>query len=116
MIVLTTSSGIQNCSITPRNANLDKCIFHDEIENTYTEVVIAGFTEEAYYIEIELDFTGSFQLMENRFYMMLIYDIDTNILLKEKVFCTDQPITTFNVNQGQYISNNSANNFIVLNS
>jgi hypothetical protein len=116
MIVLTSSIGTKLCNITPRSAYVDLCVFHDEIENSNFEVSIEEIVVQEYYVELKLEFNASNQLVENRFYMMILYDIDGNILLKEKVFCTDQPISTFSVNKGQYISNNSANNFIVLNS
>jgi hypothetical protein len=116
MIVLGTTLGNQVCSITPRSASIDQCVFHDEIENTDFDVTIDAVNIEAYYVDLVLDFTTQTQLVENRFYMMTLYDDAGAVLLKEKVFCTDQPISTFSVNKGQYISNNSANQFIVLNS
>lgn len=116
MVVLGTSLGNQTCSITPRSAAIETCVFHDEIENTDFNVAIDSVIVQSYYVDLVLDFTAPTQLVENRFYMMTLFDINNNVLLKEKVFCTDQPISTFSVNKGQYTTNNSANNFIVLNS
>jgi|LauGreDrversion4_2_1035121.scaffolds.fasta_scaffold872963_1 hypothetical protein len=115
MVVLGTNLGIQMCSITPRSAAINECVFHDEIENTDFTVAIESVTVQSYFVDLELEFTLPTQLIENRFYMMTLYGDSGEILLKEKVFCTDQPITTFSVNYGQYQTNNSPNNFIVIN-
>lgn len=116
MIVLTSTIGNKTCSITPRSGAIETCVFHDEINNTDFNVEITDIEIESYYVNLSLEFTALNKLVENRFYMMTLFDNLGSILLKEKVFCTDQPISTFSVNKGQYISNTSSNNFIVLNS
>ena len=57
--------------------------------------------------------TAIFPVEENHFYWMQIKDISGNLLLKERMFCTNQPIDTFSVNDGEYISNQTTNDFIM---
>ena len=37
-----------------------------------------------------------------------------NVVFKDKVFCTNQNVTTYSVNKNAYTSNTTANDFIVL--
>ena len=36
-----------------------------------------------------------------------------DLIFRGKVFCTDQPIVSFSVNNGKYVSNSTTNQFIV---
>jgi len=56
---------------------------------------------------------GIFPTKENHFYWLQVYDANQNLILKERMFCTNQPIDTFSVNNGQYISNQTTNDFIM---
>lgn len=50
---------------------------------------------------------------ENHFYWAILKDTNNNVLLKERIFCTNQQIDTFSVNHGGYISNTTTNDFIM---
>lgn len=50
---------------------------------------------------------------ENHFYWAILKDFNNNVLLKERVFCTNQNIDTFSVNNGGYVSNQTTNDFIM---
>ena len=79
-------------------------------ENTNVTQVVAGtFTAGAYVY----DFSGILPTEENQFYWAVIKDGAGNLLLKERMFCTNQPIDTFSVNDGQFISNTTTNDFIM---
>ena len=44
---------------------------------------------------------------------MLVLKDGTDILFKDKVFCTNQPLVSFSVNNGQYVSSTTTNDFII---
>jgi hypothetical protein len=56
---------------------------------------------------------GVFPTKENHFYWLMIYNANQNLILKERMFCTNQPKGTFSVNNGQYLSNQTTNDFIM---
>ena len=79
-------------------------------ENTNVHVSVAGtFTAGDYVYQ----FTAILPTEENRFYWMVLKDANGDLVLKERIFCTNQPIDTFSVNNGGYISNQTTNDFIM---
>ncbi len=109
MIVLTTTLDPQLFSFIPRSADFDIVEITDD--QTNETILIEGwtFTEGDYYSTLE----AGFELVENHFYNLVVKD-GTNIVYRDRIFCTDQPIVTFSVNNGQYTSNTTANTFILL--
>jgi hypothetical protein len=108
MIVLTTTLDPQIFSFIPRSSDFDIVEITDD--QTNETILIEGwtFTEGDYYSTLEAEF----ELVENHFYNLVVKD-GTNIVYRDRIFCTDQPIVTFSVNNGQYTSNTTANTFIV---
>jgi hypothetical protein len=108
MIVLTTTLDPQTFSFIPRSSDFDIVEITDD--QTNETILIEGwtFTEGDYYSTLEAEF----ELVENHFYNLVVKD-GTNIVYRDRIFCTDQPIVTFSVNNGQYTSNTTANTFIV---
>jgi hypothetical protein len=80
----------------------------DEQTNVTTTVTITSSTQGAYVNTI----TATFALVDNHTYTLLLSNGST-ICHKDKVFCTNQSIATFSVNNGQYTSNTTTNTFIV---
>ena len=110
MIVLTTNNiTSQTFSCTPRVGTITDMLITDESENVTTNVAITTQGASSYYYVIG----GVFNLTENRFYMIELKDSNGNRLLLEKAFCTDQPLATFSVNNGQYVVNTTTNEFII---
>jgi len=107
MIVLTTSTSNQSFKCIPRAA-FDTIEITDEETNTTTSVNIVSVVYGSYITTI----TAAFNLKENHFYTLSLKD-GSDIIFKDKVFCTDQNIVTFSVNNGQYTSNTTSNTFIV---
>jgi hypothetical protein len=79
-------------------------------ENTNDTVPVAGLFTTGDYVH---SFSGVLPTLENHFYWAVIKDGGGNLLLKERMFCTNQPIDTFSVNDGEYISNTTTNDFIM---
>jgi hypothetical protein len=108
MIVLTTSTSAQTFSFIPRFENYTAMAITDDQTNVTTTVSITSSTQGGYVNTI----TATFALIESHTYTILLSNGAT-ICYKDKIFCTDQSISTFSVNNGQYISNATTNTFIV---
>jgi len=108
MIVLNTEITPQTFNLIPRRSNFDLVQITDELTNKTVIIDTYTFTEGDYYSTFEAEFN----LVENRFYILTIKDGDQTIY-KDKIFCTNQSLVTFSVNNGQYVSNSTTNEFIV---
>jgi len=108
MVVLTTSLLEQSFYFISRSNAIDGMFLTDEQTNTTTEVTINTLTIGDYTNIISAEFT----LVENHFYMMELRE-GANVVFKDKVFCTDQQLVTFSVNDGQYVVNSTINDFII---
>ena len=107
MIVLTTSNSAQTFSFISRDTPTSMVLTDDQT-NTPVTVSITSQTSGDYVNTI----TATFDLTEGHFYDLVLYK-NTNIVYKDRIFCTDQNIVTFSVNNGQYTSNTTSNTFIV---
>ena len=107
MIVLTTSTSAQTFSFIPRDIPTSMVITDDQT-NTPVTVAITSQTNGDYVKTI----TATFALKEGHFYDLVLYK-NTDIVYKDRIFCTDQNIVSFSVNNGQYTSNTTSNTFIV---
>ena len=108
MIILTPSTSAQTFSFIPRFENYTTMAITDEQTNVTTTVSITSSTQGGYVNTI----TATFALVNNHMYTLLLSNGST-ICHKDKVFCTDQSISTFSVNNGTYTSNATTNTFIV---
>jgi len=108
MIILTTENVLtQTFPLITRGGTLTDIVLKDE--QTNVEIPLSyTTTQESYYTIIQ----SIFNLVENHFYTLTCFN-DSEIIYRDKVFCTDQPIVTFSVNNGQYTSNTTTNEFIV---
>ena len=108
MIVLTPSTSPQTFSCIPRDNTFNVMQITDEQTNVTSTITITSITTGAYVYTI----TASFALIEGHTYN-LVLKFGNNIIYKDKVFCTAQPLVTFSVNNNQYVSNSTTNDFIV---
>ena len=107
MIVLTTSTSAQTFSFIPRDG-FDTMIITDDQTNTPSTIAITSSTQGDYISTI----TASFALKQGHFYDLVLKQ-GTDVVYKDRIFCTDQNIVTFSVNNGEYTSNTTANTYIV---
>ena len=108
MIVLTTVLTPQTFNFIPRSSAFNLVQITDELTNTTVVIDTYTFTEGDYFSTLE----SEFNLVENRFYILTIKD-KSQTVYKDKIFCTNQSLETFSVNNGQYVSNSTTNEFIV---
>jgi hypothetical protein len=107
MIVLSTSISAQTFSFISRDG-FDTMIITDDQTNTPTTIAITSSTQGDYVNTI----TASFALKEGHFYDLVLKQ-GTDIVYKDRIFCTDKNIVNFSGNSGEYVSNTTANTYIV---
>jgi hypothetical protein len=83
-------------------------VLTDDQTNVPATIAIISQTSGSYVNTI----TAEFDLIEGHFYDLVLYK-NTDIVYKDRIFCTDQNIVTFSVNNGEYTSNTTTNTFIV---
>jgi hypothetical protein len=93
MIVLTTSNSAQTFSFVPRKTGYNTMQIIDEIENTTETVAITSSVAGDYTHSI----TATFDLVEGRSYLLVLKN-GSNIIYRDKIYCTDSPLTNFSVN------------------
>lgn len=108
MIVLTPSGSPQTFSFIPRSNVYTLMQITDDQTNITSNVAITSSTTGDYVNTI----TATFALVEGHFYNLVLKNGAT-IVFKDRVFCTAQSLVTFSVNNGQYVSNTTSNEFIV---
>lgn len=108
MIILTTDTTPQNFVFIPRSSSFDTVEITDDQTNETVSITPYTYTQGEYYDEIEAEFN----LVENHFYNLVIKAEDI-VVYRDRIFCTDQSLVTFSVNNGQYVSNSTTNEFIV---
>ena len=108
MIILTTSTNDQTFVFIPRSHTFNYVGITDEQTGVTTEITGYTHTVGDYYDTLEAEFN----LVENHFYD-LVFINGAVVVYKDRIFCTNQNVNTFTVNNGQYVSNSTTNEFIV---
>lgn len=96
MKVLQDSLNAQTIRIIPRSypTSLTFTLRDDQTNEVTTYAIGSGFTIENDYLVIQTVYT----IEEYHFYDLTITDQDSNIIYKDRIFCTNQVIQNFTVN------------------
>jgi hypothetical protein len=108
MIILNTSTNDQTFVFIPRSHTFDYVGITDEQTGVTTQITGYTYTQGEYYDTFEAEFN----LVENHFYD-LVFINGATVVYKDRIFCTDQSVSSFSVNNGQYTANSTTNEFIV---
>jgi hypothetical protein len=108
MIILTTSTSEQTFVFIPRSHVFDYVGITDDQTGVTTQITGYTHTVGDYYDTLEAEFN----LVENHFYDLVVVN-GAVVVYKDRIFCTNQNVNTFTVNNGQYVSNSTTNEFIV---
>ena len=99
MIHLTTSASAQTFKVIPRSyASTVSMILRDDSTNTSTTYSVSTTTDKNYLV---ISKALSPILVEGRFYDLTLKE-GSNVIYKDKVFCTDQTILSYSVNNGEF--------------
>ena len=107
IIVLQETANAQTFSFIPRSQSYDALFLTDDQTNVEVQVTIDASTQGDYLDTI----TATFTLTEGHFYNLVVKD-GSDVVFKDRVFCTNQAVVSFSVNNGQYTSNSTTNDFI----
>lgn len=106
MIVLKETASSQTFKIIPRSMNADTLTLVNETTGEET-IYNISITQLDYYAVID----EVLDLKENNFYKLTVSN-GSEIVYKDKVFCTNQVIENFTVNNNEYTSYSSDNDYI----
>lgn len=106
MIVLEESTSSQTFKVIPRELDATSMVITNELTDVSVTYNINP-TVDRYYLVI----TSTIALKENNFYKLrLLNGLDTVYL--GKIYCTNQPVATYSVNNGEYTTYSSNNDYI----
>lgn len=107
MIILKEQIEPQELKFIPREMSANTIILRNETTNVETTIA-ADFSLSSYYLTT----TTVFDLKEDTFYNLTIKN-GSNIVYRDKIFCTNQTKSDFTVNENTYVENNIINEFII---
>ena len=109
MVILQQSATEQSIRFIPRTSTYDGLFITDDQTNTEVQVTIASSVQGDYFDTIN----ATFSILENHFYNLEIRNGNT-VVYKDKIFCTNQAVDSYSVNEGKYTSIPSNNEFIII--
>ena len=115
MIILTPDSGLKSVNVMPKSIDIVSFFITDDSTNVTQQFDIDGFIDHDYYQELIIDF--DVDLVENRYYDLVLKDSDDEVIFKDRIFVTSQNIVTFSVNNNpdntpKYKVNPSSNSYL----
>lgn len=109
MVILQESVSSQTIKVLPNSDTYTSIKVLDEL--TGEETTIASFTSVIG--EYLHSITAIFPTVQERFYTIKIYN-GTTLVFYDKIFCTNQTVSSYTIVNGQYITTNTNNDFIIL--
>lgn len=113
MIILQESSSAQNLDFIPRSFTSGNTYNVTIVnEQTNTEIYnqsVTSITENLYYNRLN----AIFNVKQDNFYMVTVKS-GSNVIFKDKIFCTNQTVSDFTVNDSQYTEQDTTNEFIFI--
>ena len=107
MIILNESVTDQDIYFIPREYAADVLTLTDEQTGEVFTYNITPLRSNYYLIA-----TDTFDTLEGHTYKLTVYN-GSDVVYKDKVFCTNQSTSTYSVNNGEYVQNSSNNDFII---
>jgi hypothetical protein len=107
MIILKEQEAPQNLYATIDGLLADAIVLRDEETNT-EETIECVFSIDKYYAVTNL----VFPIIQNKFYTLTILN-GTDVVYKDKIFCTNQIIEQFSINKDVYTQKTSDNEYII---
>jgi hypothetical protein len=109
MVILQQVGTEQSIRFIPRTSSYDGLFITDDQTNTEVQVTIASSVQGDYFDTINATFT----ILQNHFYNLEIRNGNT-VVYKDRIFCTNQAVDSYSVNEGKYTSIPSNNEFIII--
>ena len=113
MTILQSSTDSQTLNFIPREYTSGTTYTVSIKDETTNKEVFSSTTTSFTAVDYYFQYSSVFTLVQNTMYMLEIKD-GTNVTFKDKIFCTNQNVTTYTVNKNEYTENTIANDFKVL--
>ena len=113
MTILQSTTDSQTLNFIPREYTSGTTYIILIKDETTNKEVFSSTTTTFTALDYYFQYSSVFTLVENTMYMLEIKD-GNNVTFKDKIFCTNQNVVTYSVNDNEYIKNTIANDFIVL--
>lgn len=113
MTILQSTTDSQTLNFIPRKYTSGTTYTISIKDETTNKEVFSSTATTFTALDYYLQYSSVFTLVENTMYMLEIKE-GNNVTFKDKIFCTNQNVTTYSVNDNEYIKNTIANDFIVL--
>jgi hypothetical protein len=107
MIILKEQETAQTLNAIIYGSDADAIVLRDEETNEETTIETV-FSIDKYYAVTSL----IFPIKQNKFYTLTILN-GSDVVYKDKIFCTNQIKEDFSINNNVYIQNSSNNDYIV---
>ena len=108
MIILQSTASAQDLFFIPREYVADTMIIKNETTNTEVTFAITPTISTYYMVVNEV-----LDLVQDTYYTLTVKN-GTDIVYKDMIFCTNQAVTSYTVNNDEYIANDTTNDFIVV--
>ena len=105
MIILREQETAQTLNAIIYGSDADTIVLRDEETNIETEIE-AVFSIDKYFVTTSV----IFPIKENKYYTLTIKD-GTNIVYRDKIFCTNQALSTYSINKDEYIQHVTTNEY-----
>lgn len=106
MIILKQSGLTQTFNVIPRSYSADSIVITG-VEGSTTYSITAS--ESGRYLTWDKIVT----LVEGQFYTLTVLN-GTDIVYKDRIFCTNQTVADYTINNNEYTEETSNNDFIIL--
>jgi len=108
MIVLKEQGASQEFKIIPRELVATTMNILDEAQGTDVDILITPSVDR-YYLVIDAIVT----LIQDRHYILKVFNGSVEVY-RDRIFCTNQVVPDYSVNDGEYKENPSNNDFIII--
>ena len=105
MIILREQEEPQTLNAIIYGSDADSIVIRDEETNIETEIECV-FLIDKYFVSTSI----VFPIKENKYYTLTIKD-GTNIVYRDKIFCTNQTKETYSINKDQYVEHTTTNEY-----
>jgi len=111
MKILLESASAQTLNFIPREfvSLVNYTITNEETNTSISDTNISTTTNGGY-----LEITEIFTLKEDVFYNIDITKTDNTLIFRGRIFCTNQNIDTFSMNDGEFVEDTTKDNTYVI--
>lgn len=113
MIILEESSSSQTFSFIPRSYT-EGTLYTIKITNETTNKEVLSTTSTSFTsVDYYYQYSNTFSLKEDTFYTLEITD-SSGVVYRDKIFCTNQTVSSYSINNDAYTVNSDDNEFILI--